>query len=171
MAAEKGNQYWKTRKTSGRKKKFTTPNKLWKAACKYFEWCENNPLLEEKAFAYQGKINKTTIAKMRAMTIKGLCIHIGVSCDYFTQFESALDLKNKQDKDFSSVIHEIKDIIFVQKFEGASADLLNANIIARELGLADKHEVSSKNVNYELPADSNPQEAAQAYMDAISNND
>ncbi len=35
-------------------------------------------------------------------------------------------------------------MIFVQKFEGAAADLLNANIISRELGLADRQEHTGK---------------------------
>ena len=36
------------------------------------------------------------------------------------------------------------EIIRTQKFAGAAADLLNANIIARDLGLADKNEVTGK---------------------------
>ncbi len=42
-----------------------------------------------------------------------------------------------------AVITRIKETIFTQKFEGASADLLNANIIARDLGLADKKDITS----------------------------
>ena len=42
------------------------------------------------------------------------------------------------------VIREAEEIIRRQKFEGASADLLNANIIARDLGLADKAEFTGK---------------------------
>jgi len=34
-------------------------------------------------------------------------------------------------------------VIYRQKFEGASADMLNPNIIARDLGLADKKDLSS----------------------------
>jgi hypothetical protein len=34
----------------------------------------------------------------------------------------------------------VEEIIRTQKFEGASADLLNPNIIARDLGLADKQD-------------------------------
>ena len=37
-----------------------------------------------------------------------------------------------------NLIHE--EIIYNQKFTGAAADLLNPNIIARELGLADKQQ-------------------------------
>ncbi|WP_290688531.1 terminase small subunit [Haematobacter sp. UBA3484] len=44
--------------------------------------------------------------------------------------------------DLSEVITRVEQIIRTQKFEGAAADLLNPNIIARELGLADKTEMS-----------------------------
>ena len=29
-------------------KLFNTPELLWEAACEYFEWCVDNPLLEEQ---------------------------------------------------------------------------------------------------------------------------
>ena len=51
-------------------------------------------------------------------------------------------LEKKLDKDFSQVVNTIKEIIETQKFEGASAGLLNPNIIARDLGLTDKKELS-----------------------------
>ena len=41
-------------------------------------------------------------------------------------------------KDFIGITTQIKKVIYSQKFEGAAADMLNANIIARELGLSDK---------------------------------
>jgi hypothetical protein len=37
-----------------------------------------------------------------------------------------------------SITLEIEKVIYNQKFTGAAADLLNSNIIARELGLSDK---------------------------------
>ena len=40
---------------------------------------------------------------------------------------------------------QVEDIIRTQKFEGASAELLNVSIIARDLGLADKSEHSGPN--------------------------
>jgi hypothetical protein len=48
--------------------------------------------------------------------------------------------------DFIHITREIEEIIKDQKFAGAAADLLNANIIARDLGLSDKkeHEVGDK---------------------------
>ena len=45
--------------------------------------------------------------------------------------------------DLSHVIAWAENVIYRQKFEGASADMLNPNIIARDLGLADKKDLSS----------------------------
>lgn len=141
----RGNQFWRARKSHGRPKKFTTPKKLMKAAEEYFQWMDENPLFEQKVFSYQGDLKYAELAKMRAYTIVGLCVFIGVTRNYLTDLRDGLDLDTDQGKDFSRVISTIEDIIYTQKFEGAAADLLNANIIARELGLADKKELSSEN--------------------------
>ncbi|MFB4060974.1 terminase small subunit, partial [Escherichia coli] len=42
---------------------------------------------------------------------------------------------------FSDVTSRAEDIIYDQKFSGAAADLLNANIIARDLGLKEQSQV------------------------------
>ena len=139
MAATKGNQFWKARAKHGRAKIFSSPVKLWTGACEYFEWAEDNPL--EKDIIYQGQVTGRE-KLLRAMTVSGLCIFLGVNNDYLTEFRGNLDLKTKQGKDFSRVIKDVYEIIKTQKFEGASAGLLNPNIIARDLGLTDKKELS-----------------------------
>ncbi len=140
MAAPKGNQFWKARTKIGRGKIFKKPEDLWKAACEYFEWVEENPLIEIKAFQFQGQPVKVEVPKMRAMTINGLCLFLGVNTEYIYQFEAALDKETEEGKAFSNIISHIKTVIRNQKLEGAAADLLNANIISRELGLKDKSE-------------------------------
>jgi len=142
MSAPKGNQFWKARAKHGRSKVFSSPNQLWTAACEYFQWVEDNPLMESKLVSFQGVSTVEKLPLMRAMTIEGLTRFLGVNSVYFNHFESALDLKAKQGQDFSKVICEIKEIIKDQKFVGASAGLLNPNIIARDLGLSDKKELS-----------------------------
>jgi hypothetical protein len=138
----KGNEWWKHRTKHGQEKLFKTPELLWEAACEYFQWCENNPLYETKAFAYQGEIVTEELPKMRAMTMGGLCLYLGVNEAYFRQFKAGL---LEGETDFSTVIANIETVIYTQKFQGAAADLLNANIIARDLGLADKSELTGKN--------------------------
>ncbi len=139
MAAPKGNRFWEARASSGRDKIFQTPGQLWDAACEYFNWVADNPM--EKAIIYQGEISEKPELLMRAMTVKGLCIFLGVNSQYIYDFTNALDMNTEEGKDFSVIIKRIRDIIDTQKFEGASAGLLNPNIIARDLGLADKKDL------------------------------
>lgn len=131
-----GNQFWKVRSKHGRDKIFETPEILWEAACEYFEWVVDNPL--QKAIIYQGEVSKESEDLMRPMTIGGLCIFLDVHAEYLAGFESDLDLETKEGKDFSQIVKAIKQIIYEQKFAGATAGLMNPNIIARDLGLKDK---------------------------------
>lgn len=133
MPAPKGNQFWKARSSHGRKPKFDDPEKLWKACIEYFEWVEANPLQEEKLFAYQGKVTRATVNKIRAMTIGGLCLFLDITQETWGQY--------RNNKDFSEVIKQVEETIRAQKFAGAAADLLNANIIARDLGLREKQDI------------------------------
>ena len=130
MAAPKGNKFWLMRSSHGRNPIFESPEKLWEAACEYFEWVEANPLEEEKIFHASGIITKDVVAKMRAMTIQAMCFFLDISDESWSNYCN--------NKDFIGITAQIKKVIFSQKFEGAAADLLNANIIARELGLTDK---------------------------------
>lgn len=137
MGAPKGNKFWELRAKHGRDKLFETPELLWEAAVEYFEWCEENPLLEEKGFAFQGAVTKESFSKLRAFTWSGLCLYLDCSDGYFREF------KKDCSKDFVSVISKIEQVIYNQKFTGAAADLLNANIIARDLGLKDSTDLTS----------------------------
>lgn len=132
-----GNQFWKARAKNGRDKLFETPELLWEAACEYFQWCEDNPLYEAKMFSFQGMQTMEKLPKMRAMTLSGLCLFLGCNESYFRSFK-VQERENKAD--FITVIENIENTIYNQKFAGSAADLLNSNIIARELGLSDKSE-------------------------------
>jgi len=134
MAAPAGNEFWKMRSTHGRKPIFPDADTLWDAACEYFAWVEANPLKEAQAFAYQGAVTVHELSKMRAMTISGLCIFLDISLQNWTEY--------REREGFSDITSRVDDIIRTQKFEGASAGLLNASIIARDLGLSEKSELS-----------------------------
>ncbi len=137
MAAPTGNQFWKLRSKHGRDRIFATPDLMLNAAYEYFQWCENNPLIEVD---YRGsKLERVQLPKMRAFTIEGLTMYLGVNKVYFNHFED--ECKSKSDelsKDFCKVITHVREIIYRQKFEGSAAGFLNPNIIARDLGLSEK---------------------------------
>lgn len=133
MAAPKGNHFWKLRSKHGRDKLFSSPDLLWEAATEYFQWCEENPLIE---IDFRGKdATEVKMPKMRAFTWEGLELYLDIHSlrDYKT---------NPEYKEFSQVITRIEKIIYNQKFSGAAAGFLNPNIIARDLGLSDKKEVN-----------------------------
>lgn len=143
MAAPIGNKFWELRSKHGRDKLFASPELLWKAACEYFQWCIDNPLIE---IDFKGKdADEVELPKMRAFTLIGVCHYLGVNTTYFNDFKDGLkDKKDKRSKDFSEVITRIYETIYRQKFEGSAAGFLNPNIIARDLGLTDKKELAGE---------------------------
>ncbi len=127
--APHGNQFWKARSKHGRDKIFGSTTALWEACQEYFEWVDANPLMERKVFSTGLKAD---VPKMRAMTIGGLCIFLDIDQSTWGAW--------RKEKDFSPVVAHVDEIIRTQKFTGAAADLLNSNIIARDLGLTDKQD-------------------------------
>lgn len=128
----------------GRPPLYTNPDDLWTDAVDYFTWVEDNPLLEEKSVVVSGKLEKSHNEKMRVMSLCGLCVFLDISQNTYRNY--------RDKKPFLKVTRKIDNIIYNQKFEGASAGLLNANIIARDLGLAEKKDVDMKaivNVSHE----------------------
>lgn len=136
-----GNQFWKLRSRHGRGKIFATADLMWEAACEYFQWCDDNPLSEDRLFAFKGSITKDKVDIIRAYTLSGLCIYLGCNEAYFRNFKNQ---ERNHKEDFSSVIGQIEQVIETQQFTAAAAGLLNANIIARKLGLTDKKETELK---------------------------
>jgi len=146
MAATAGNKFWEARSKHGRDKLFASPQLLWDACCEYFQWVEDNPLWSTKAVQYQGAPVDLPEAKMRAMTISGICLFLDIDETTWRAWRT--------DKDFSPIIKKADAVIYNQKLSGAAADLLNANIIARELGLSDKRETEhSGSIHLEQMAD------------------
>lgn len=160
MAAPVGNQFWKARSSHGRDPIFATPDDLWEAAVEYFQWVDDNPLYEAKAFAFQGDVTVENIPKMRAMTLGGLYLFLDINRSTWVDYSKR--------KDFSAVTTRVEEIIRAQKFQGAAADLLNANIIARDLGLADKSELTGKDGGLiEIEHPKHPREVAKLVLALI----
>lgn len=128
----KGNTYWQFRNHDGSYYDYQ-PEEFWDKFVGYCKWIEANPLKEEKVFAYKGEIVKGEVNKMRAMTIKGFCLFADISRTTWDRY--------KEKTDYCEIVTRIEDAIYCQKLEGAAADLLNSNIIARDLGLTDKKSV------------------------------
>ena len=132
-----GNRFWEARSSAGIKPIFDSPEPLRKACTEYFRWNADNPLLEDTLVAYKGTVTHEPLARMRAMTLHGLCQFLDVTAQSWGNWRRGRP-------DLEEVIEWAESVIYRQKFEGASADMLNASIIARELGLADRRELTGK---------------------------
>jgi hypothetical protein len=155
-AAPKGNQFWKLRSKHGRDRLFETAEMLWEAACEYFNWCDAHPWFKveqlKKPYLDKGKdgapdkwITVTKVPTARPYTMQGLCLYLDCNLVYFNQFEKSLEKKEDElSKDFSKIVSRIRETIYMQKFEGAAVGAFNSNLIARELGLTDKTELTGK---------------------------
>jgi hypothetical protein len=71
---------------------------------------------------------------------------------------------------FAAVTEAIEQCIKEQKFGGAAANLLNANIIARDLGLVDKKDISGSITSKNINSNMDPKEAASLYSQMIKGN-
>lgn len=147
MGGPIGNKHWKFRINTGAPRKFDSPDELREAFNDYFKYVEENPLKESvlqkvKTPGGAEKVKVYSLPKMRCMTIQGFCGFTGCGSSTLYEYE-----KGGKGDGFAEIIAQAREIMYGQKIEGAAAGLLNPNIIARELGLADK--VESTEVPYQ----------------------
>lgn len=130
-----GNQAWKARSTHGRKPIFESPEVLWDACCEYFQWVHDNPLHVMDYAKFQGDAKPIAVPMMRNMSEDGLQIYLDIDRQTWSNY--------KKKADFFAVTEKVVKIIRTHKMDGAVSGLFKENIIARELGLADKSEVTT----------------------------
>lgn len=156
-AAAVGDQYWHVMARNGFKKVSLgkmNPEQFFLRCMGYFAWLHENPLEDAHVSAYQGEVNVTPIAKMRVPTWWGLALYVGCNPRDLTGI-----LQGRYCKHLHDVMIKVDSVMRAIKFEGAAAGLLNANLIARDLGIADKTELTGADgkplqtvVQYQLPA-------------------
>lgn len=125
---------WKARRANP----FASPEDLLERSIAYFRWCEDNPLQEEEVYVHRGVITRVDKSKARAFTKKGLATFLGITTVTFSSYRH-------RGEDWAEVVDLIEQVIYTQKFENAAANLLNAGIVARDLGLAERSEVTGAN--------------------------
>lgn len=159
MAVTKPTRFWEAKPKRGRKPKWSDPKELHAACVEYFQWCEDNPLAIHKVIVVAGDVQDAFTYKVRPFTLFGLCGFLGLSDDTWNRYRSKEEL--------CGVTKDIDKAIYDQKFIGAATEQFNANIIARDLGLADKKEIKQKSVTIEITNDMSAEDAAKAYQDLM----
>jgi hypothetical protein len=140
MPAPKENQFWKLRGKHGRKKLFSNPEQVWEIACEYFQWCDDNPIPRVDVVRggdYAGTQISADVP--RPYSLYGLCLYMGITQQTFLNYCS-----DEKYKDFFDIFTRIRETIRDQKLSGAMAGNYNGNIVAKDLGLGDKLDITSK---------------------------
>lgn len=131
MAAPSGNHFWELRASHGRDLIFSSPEILWEAAKEYFEATVNRPWIKKDWVGKDGvEVDRETTPPF---TLTSLYLFLDISHQTWNLY--------RQREDFVEVVTRIENVIYSQKFEGASVGAYNSNIIARDLGLVDKKEI------------------------------
>jgi DNA-packaging protein gp3 len=126
-----GHRFWRTRTSSGPEPLFSDAEALWAACDSYFCWCEDNPIIEEQLVTYRGATKFVSVPKMRPMTKRGLCRHLGIARTTWAEWK-------KERPELAAAIERAESVIWDQKFAGAAVGIFNGNLVARELGIAER---------------------------------
>ena len=138
MAAEKGNQWWKLRAKHGRDKIFSSPEMLWESCIEYFEATDKRKWHKTEFKNEGGVLKECLIPTETPYTLSGLRVFLGIDDNTWIRYRT-----DENYKDFWDIIKKVEDIMFTQKFEGATVGAFNASIIARDLSLVDKSETKT----------------------------
>ncbi len=139
MPFQKGNSFWKLRKRHGPSIPFSSPGELQKKAQSYIDLCTRRT--EDAAYWKKTEIHgknaqKCMIQLYKPMSIEGLSQYLGISSRSFRRL--------RESEEFSSICQRIEDLIFAYQYEGACVGAFSPAIVARKLGMKDKHKVSSE---------------------------
>lgn len=120
MSAPQGNQFWMLRSSHGANPKFETPELLWEACQEYFASRDDMTWNKQKL----------------PFTVVSLCMFLDISNETWTKWRD-------KDHDLSEIVKKVDEIIKEQKLTGAMVGAYNSSIIARDIGLADKQDVTA----------------------------
>jgi hypothetical protein len=113
------------------------PERLWNDCVEYFLWCEQNPLTVEKS-AFQASSGEWVThheRRPRVFTIKGLCMWLGIDHSTWQRWRI-------RRPEMRFLVEHVESIIWSNKFEYATIGVYNPHIISRDLGLADRQELT-----------------------------
>lgn len=129
---------------------FSSPTILWEACVEYFE------ATDQRKWVRKDWVGKDAIEVERETdtpyTLTGLFVFLDID-------RKTWDLYRNRE-DFIPVVTRVEQIMYTQKFEGATVGAFNANIIARDLGLKDNTQTDINiqeipKIEYEMPPEPN----------------
>ena len=127
----------------GRPSAFDSPDQFRESAFEYIEWVKNNPIHKTITAAFQGVINYEKVPHMRGMTQFGLASHMGVGLSTLKDYGAK--------PEYSAIYAEIDAIMKAWNLDGAMSGDLNASLVARIDGHADKQDITTNGESMNKP--------------------
>lgn len=127
----------------GRPKRYNSIEDLNVAIMNYFFWVDANPMYKYDYRVVDKELIEVSIPLKRPYSVRGLVQYLGTSHDYFDTIirGEVAPPSSIPHEEFVGYWNTIKGMIWQQKFDGAAVGMFNANLIARDLGLADKQQI------------------------------
>lgn len=122
----------------GRPRIFKTPEDLYKKFLEYKKYAKENKI--EIAIPNHKTGSSTIIEQEPPLTWSGFESYL-FEKDICKDAHHYRENTDGRYEEFRGIIRAIGEIMYTDKFNGAAVNKYNANIIARDLGLADKKEI------------------------------
>jgi hypothetical protein len=117
--------------------RYETAEALWADIASYFEFVDQNPIWISELTRSKEGAELVSVPKTRPYTLIGLCSFLGITDQtWYNWLEERPDLLE--------CLTRADRIIRDQKFQGASVEVFNPGFIARDLGMVDRRDVTSK---------------------------
>lgn len=134
MAAPKRNKFWLDRLDLSKDGRKLSVKEVEEKTLEYFKTYIENPITEKD---FRGKdSNEVTLEKPRAMTKESLCTWLGIVTTTWDEW--------RKDEKYKGICTRIDQFMYAYNLEYASANQMNASIIAKKLGLVDRKEQTLK---------------------------
>lgn len=130
--------------SAGRPFKFT-PDEFEAAWEEYFQWCDDNPWMKNEAVKSGDSAGMIIqVPTPRPYSEIGFCAYHALGEHYINQLGKTLEnAETEEEKQLSYILTRARAKCRAQKFEGATVGAFNANIIARDLGMVDKKDITT----------------------------
>ena len=119
----------------GKPRVIESPEDFEELAFEYIEWVKNNPIQKTITASFQGEISFKKVPHMRGMTQFGLASHMGIG------LSTLKDYGNREE--YSAIYGRIDTIMKSWNLDGSMSGDLNASLVARIDGHADKQDITS----------------------------
>lgn len=124
-----------------------TPQELWQNACKYFQWCDEHPIIVKRKILSGNRAGTDTeVEQVRPYSLRALCLHCGITEEYMKNMRDTKDRTSM----YFIVASKILYVIWVQIYEMGMIGEFNAIFAGKSLGFDKPEEAPVSSIKIEF---------------------